>query len=177
MPPKKGNPRSRLSHLDEHGHALMVDVSGKKETRREASATATVKMKPAVLQMLLQNRVPKGDALATARIAGILAAKQTPSLIPLCHPLTISSVQIDFVPDERNSTIQIVSKVNSTGKTGVEMEALTAVSVAALTMYDMCKAVDKGITISDIFLLRKSGGKSGTYKHPSLAGRIPQTAV
>ena len=165
MPSRKSKTFPRLSHLDEHGRAFMVDVSGKAETDREAIATATVRMKPEALHLIVQNRVPKGDVFSAARIAGIFAAKKTSSLVPLCHPLTINSVDLDFVSEETNSLIKIVARVTSTGRTGVEMEALTAVSVAALTIYDMCKSVDKGMIITDIFLLKKTGGKSGIYEH------------
>lgn len=166
MPSRKGKALPRLSHLDEHGKAIMVDVSDKAETDREAIATATVRMKPEALHSILEKRIPKGDVFSAARIAGIFAAKKTSSLIPLCHPLTINSVHLDFVPDESTSLIKIVSRVTSTGKTGVEMEALTAVSIAALTIYDMCKSLDKGMIITDVFLMKKAGGKSGIYEHP-----------
>jgi len=122
-----------------------------------------VRMKPEVLRMIVTGQIPKGDVLAVARIAGIMAAKKTPELIPLCHPLPITSVNVDFAPDEQRGTIVIEARVRVEGKTGVEMEALTAVSVAALTVYDMCKAADKSMVISDICLQKKTGGKSGTY--------------
>lgn len=154
----------KLSHVDKDGKAVMVDVSVKNETEREAVATATVRMKPETLRLILDKEVPKGDVFSAARIAGIMAAKKTPALIPLCHPLNISSVEVDFEIDEKNSSIRIMSRAKIIGKTGVEMEALSAVSVAALTIYDMCKAVDKEMTITDIMLLEKKGGKSGTFK-------------
>lgn len=157
----------KLSHVDSHGHARMVDVGDKAVTLREAVATGTVRMPPAVLRLIMSGQTPKGDVLAVARIAGIMAAKKTPELIPLCHPLPIASVRVDFLPQEEHGTLAIEARVTVEGKTGVEMEALTAVSVAALTIYDMCKAVDKGIVISDICLLKKSGGKSGTYERPA----------
>jgi len=153
----------KLSHIDTQGRARMVDVSAKKITTREAVATGVVRMHPDVLRLIVTGQIPKGDVLATARLAGIMAAKRTSDLIPLCHPLPIASVKIEFSPDERAATIAVESRVKVEGKTGVEMEALTAVSVAALTIYDMCKAVDKGMVISDICLQKKTGGKSGVY--------------
>lgn len=154
----------KLSHVDAQGRARMVDVGEKTVTAREAVATGTVRMNPQVLRLIAAGRVPKGDVLAVARVAGIMAAKKTPGLIPLCHPLPISSVSLEFAPRVEAGTITIEARVKVEGKTGVEMEALTAVSVAALTIYDMCKAVDKGMVISDICLLKKTGGKSGTYE-------------
>ena len=154
---------TRLTHLDERGAARMVDVSDKAITARSATAHASVEMKPKTLELILSGSAKKGDVLATARIAGITAAKKTSDLIPLCHPLAISKVEVDFAP-QGDSTIDIVATVKVEGKTGVEMEALTAVSIAALTVYDMCKAVDRGMRITDICLLEKSGGKSGRYK-------------
>ncbi|GIW16793.1 MAG: cyclic pyranopterin monophosphate synthase accessory protein [Tepidiforma sp.] len=151
-----------LSHLDERGAARMVDVSGKPETAREATAEALVVMQPATLRLILDGAVPKGDVIATARIAGIMAAKRTPDLIPLCHPLPITGVTVDIEPaDDR--TLRIWATVRTTGRTGVEMEALTAASVAALTVYDMCKAAEKGIRIEGVRLLEKLGGKSGRW--------------
>lgn len=141
----------------------MVDVGAKAETQREAVAGGIVRMKPETFQMVREGSVAKGDAIGVARIAGIMAAKKVDSIIPLCHPLVINSVAIDFQFLDGNSSVGIEARVSCTGKTGVEMEALTAVSVAALTLYDMCKSVDKSIEISDIRLLQKSGGKSGTY--------------
>ena len=154
---------SKLSHIDAQGRARMVDVAEKPITRREAVAVGIIRLTPAVLRMIVSGQMPKGDVLAVARVAGILAAKKTPELIPLCHPLPVTSVTIEFTPDESHSTITIAATVKAEGKTGVEMEALTAVSVAALTVYDMCKAADKGMVISDICLMKKTGGKSGTY--------------
>lgn len=153
----------RLSHIDAQGRARMVDVAEKPVTQREATATGMVHLTPEVLHLIVSGKMPKGDVLAVARVAGIMAAKKTPELIPLCHPLPITSVTIEFTSDQRLGTIAIEATVKVEGKTGVEMEALTAVSVAALTIYDMCKAVDKGMTISDICLMKKTGGKSGTY--------------
>lgn len=154
----------KLSHFDEEGAARMVDVSAKGVTSREAVAGARVKMRASTLKLILDRKLSKGDVLGVARIAGIMAAKRTPDLIPLCHPLNLSSVDISFEPDKRSSSIHITATVRLAGKTGVEMEALTAVSVAGLTIYDMCKAVDKVMTINDIRLLKKSGGKSGTFE-------------
>jgi cyclic pyranopterin phosphate synthase len=149
----------KLSHYDRSGRARMVDVSDKKETKREAEASAFVALKPAVLEALPQN--PKGDPLEVARLAGIMAAKRTSELIPMCHPLPLSHVDVSLRVCENG--VAITSKVTTTAVTGVEMEALVAASVAALTVYDMCKALDKGIEIREIVLQRKSGGKSGDY--------------
>jgi cyclic pyranopterin phosphate synthase len=142
----------------------MVDVSGKPETAREASAGARVMMEPGTLRLILDCKVSKGDVFGVARIAGIMAAKRTADLIPLCHPLGLTSVEIDFEPDRKVSCVDITATARTTGKTGVEMEALTAAAAAGLTIYDMCKAADRGMTITDLRLLRKSGGKSGTYQ-------------
>jgi cyclic pyranopterin phosphate synthase len=151
-----------LSHLDERGAARMVDVSAKDETNREAVAEARVVMQPATLRLILEGGIPKGDVIAVARVAGIMAAKRTPDLIPLCHPLPITGATVEFEPaDER--TLRITARVRTTGRTGVEMEALTAASVAALAVYDMCKAAEKGIRIEGIRLLEKRGGKSGEW--------------
>lgn len=155
--------KKALSHLDRMGNAIMVDVTEKKASHRVATASATVMMSPSTLELLLNDQIPKGDVIAAARIAGILAAKKTHQLIPLCHPLALTAVSIEFKPDTERNSLTINSTVSVSGKTGVEMEALTAVSVAALTIYDMCKSVERGITISDIMLLEKRGGKSGTY--------------
>ena len=152
----------KLSHYDAAGKARMVDVSEKSASRREAEASAFVRMKPAVLKALPQN--PKGDPLEVARVAGIMAAKQTSNLIPMCHPLPLTHVAVDIRLCENGLAIN--SKVTTTASTGVEMEALVAASVAALTVYDMCKAVDKGIEIREVVLQRKSGGKSGDYSRP-----------
>ncbi|AKR49215.1 MULTISPECIES: cyclic pyranopterin monophosphate synthase MoaC [Acetobacter] len=150
-----------LTHLDAAGHAHMVDVSAKAATRRKAVATGAIIMQPQTLEMILSGAAPKGDVLATARIAGIMAAKKTADIIPLCHPLSLSSVTVDLAPNDNR--IEITATVTTTGATGVEMEALTAVSAAALTLYDMCKAVDRGMQIENIKLLHKSGGRSGDY--------------
>ena len=153
----------RLTHFDAHGKAIMVDVSEKQETLREAAACASISMKPETFRFIMDKRIAKGDVHAVARVAGIMAAKRTPDLIPMCHPLNITSVQVDFTPVEDQSRIDIEARVKISGKTGVEMEAFTAVTVAALTIYDMCKAVDRGMVISNIHLLEKSGGKSGKF--------------
>lgn len=153
-----------LTHLDERGNAAMVDVSGKAVTTRTAVAAGEVRMLPATLAAIRDGEMPKGDVLAAARIAGIMAAKKTPELIPLCHTLLLSKVNIDFELDEAESRVLIHATVRCSGQTGVEMEALTAVSVAALTIYDMAKAIEKTMTIGGIRLLEKQGGKSGDWK-------------
>lgn len=153
-----------LSHLDEQGRARMVDVSAKDVTAREATARGRVVMDPATLAMIVEGRAPKGDVFATARIAGIMAAKRTHDLIPLCHPLPISGVTVDLAPSAGGDAVEIEATVRVTGQTGVEMEALTAVTVAALTVYDMCKAVERGMRIEDVRLAAKSGGRSGDYR-------------
>lgn len=150
----------RLSHYDRNGRARMVDVSGKQVTKREAEATAFVAMKPAVVSALPSN--PKGDPLEVARVAGIMAAKRTAELIPMCHPLPLSFVDVDVRLCENG--VAITSKVTTTAETGVEMEAMVAATVSALTVYDMCKGLDKSIEISSVVLERKSGGKSGEYR-------------
>ena len=155
---------SKLTHLDEAGHAHMVDVSDKAETARMARATATVLLTEEAMSSLIQGNLKKGDAMGVARIAGIMGAKKTSELIPLCHPLPITKVTVDLYPDLLKNEVIITATVKTRGQTGVEMEALTAVTTAALTLYDMLKAVDKGITISDIHLDEKQGAKSGTWK-------------
>jgi len=150
-----------LTHLDSKGLPRMVDVSGKPDTCRQAIACGTVRMKAATLDLIREGKMAKGDVLASARLAGIMAAKRTSDLIPLCHPLLIGNVSVDFTMDDSASAVEIKASVNSIGKTGVEMEALTAVAVSALTIYDMCKAADRDITIDHIRLTAKSGGKSG----------------
>ena len=142
----------------------MVDITDKPDTNREAVAKGVVRMKASTFQLLKEGNMAKGDVLAVAQLAGIMAAKQTPDLIPLCHPILIGDVKVEFGLDEKSSTVEITATVQSTGKTGVEMEALTATAVTALTIYDMCKAVDRGMKIENIRLVRKSGGKSGTIK-------------
>lgn len=151
-----------LTHLDESGAAHMVDVGEKQVTRRTASAQAMLTMQPETLEKIAAGTVPKGDVFACARIAGIMAAKRTWELVPMCHPLPIDSVNIDICP-VGNNQVRIVSTLRCTHKTGIEMEALTAASVAALTIYDMCKAVDRGMRIDGVLLLHKDGGKSGEY--------------
>jgi len=151
-----------LTHIDDSGRPRMVDVTGKLETQREAVAKGVVRMKPATFDLIKKGGVAKGDILGVAQLAGIMAAKETPHLIPLCHPLLIGDSRVEFSLDEVESTVEITATVRSSGKTGVEMEALTAVAVAALTIYDMCKAVDRGMRVENIRLVRKSGGKGGT---------------
>jgi len=157
---------SNLTHLDERGHATMVDVSDKAVTTRMAVAQGEVTMQPATLAAIRDGAVPKGDVLAAARIAGIMAAKRTPELIPLCHTLLLSKVGVEFAIDERRSCVIITASVRCNGQTGVEMEALTAVTVAALTIYDMAKALEKTMTITNVHLLEKHGGKSGDWQRP-----------
>jgi len=152
-----------FSHFDAAGNARMVDIGGKNSTDRLAVAAGRVIMAPITRRMVLEGRTTKGDALGVARIAGIMAAKKVDGLIPLCHPLAVNRVDIDFAFPDDGCSVAIQATVGINGRTGVEMEALTAVSVAALTLYDMCKAVDKNMVISDIRLLEKSGGKSGKY--------------
>ncbi|HEX2954343.1 MAG TPA: cyclic pyranopterin monophosphate synthase MoaC [Bacillota bacterium] len=151
-----------LTHVDEEGNAVMVDVSNKEKTVRTAEATGTVTIKSDTMRLIREGSA-KGDVLAVARVAGIMAAKRTPELIPLCHQIPLDSVKIDFSMDDEKSRVDILATVRSTWQTGVEMEALTAVSVAALTIYDMCKAVDRAMVIGEVRLLRKTGGRSGTY--------------
>jgi cyclic pyranopterin phosphate synthase len=152
-----------LTHLDSNGKARMVDISEKETTSREAIASGKVFMKSSTLDMITEGRMPKGDVFAAARIAGIQAAKRTSELIPLCHQIPLDSVKIEFLPDLENECVCVEATVRCSWKTGVEMEALTAVSVAALTIYDMCKAVDKEMEISEVSLLKKTGGKSGEF--------------
>ncbi len=153
----------KLTHIDKKGKAKMVDVTAKDITEREAVAKGSVFMQQGTLEVVLANEIKKGDVLGVAMIAGIMAAKRTGEIIPLCHPLNITSVDISFEPVRDKNCIDITATVKVSSQTGVEMEALTAVSVAALTIYDMCKAIDKGMTISGIRLMKKTGGKSGTY--------------
>jgi len=155
-----------LTHFDDEGKAIMVDVGEKENTHRVAVARGVVKMQPETLARILDNRVEKGDVFGVARLAGIMAAKKTPELIPLCHPLLINSVTVEFSPDLDNASINIEAKVKVSGQTGVEMEALTAVSVAGLTIYDMCKAVDKTMSIDNVRLVEKKGGRSGHFINP-----------
>ena len=153
-----------LTHLNNEGFAKMVNVSEKVDTKRIAVAVATIKMEKETLKRILEGGLKKGDVLSVSQVAGIMAAKKTPDIIPMCHPLLLSGIDIHFKHDIDKSELSIQSTVSLTGKTGVEMEALTAVSVAALTVYDMCKAIDKGMIIKEIKLLKKSGGKSGEFK-------------
>ncbi len=154
----------KLTHIDKEGKVNMVDVSRKRSTLREAVAGGSIKMEKETLKLITDKKVAKGDVLETARLAGIMAAKKTCDLIPLCHQINLSTVSIDFKVDKKKSRIDIEAKAKCKGQTGVEMEALVAASTAALTIYDMCKAVDRGMVISDIMLLKKNGGKSGSWK-------------
>jgi cyclic pyranopterin monophosphate synthase len=157
-------PAKKLSHVDAEGQAAMVDVSAKSATVREATATAFVAMTPETVRIVREGGLSKGDALGVAKIAGIMAAKKTPDLIPLCHPLAVTGIRVDLALEEGG--VRIVSEVKTADRTGVEMEALVAASVAALTVYDMCKAVDKGIRIELVELVNKVGGKSGGWSRP-----------
>jgi cyclic pyranopterin monophosphate synthase len=159
---------AEFTHFNESGRARMVDVGAKDSTERVATAQATVLMQPETLEKIQRGKIAKGDVLAVAQVAGVLGAKKTPDLIPMCHPLLITSVDISFKEESQPNrgglcAVHILATVKTTGQTGVEMEALTAASVAALTIYDMCKAVDRGMSFHDVCLLSKSGGKSGTY--------------
>jgi cyclic pyranopterin phosphate synthase len=155
-----------LTHFDKDGQAIMVDVGDKDDTRRLAVARGEVRMQPETLARIMDNRVEKGDVLGVARLAGIMAAKKTSELIPLCHPLLIDSVAVGFAPDPDLGIVAVEATVRVRGRTGVEMEALTAVAAAALTIYDMCKAVDRSMTIGNIRLAEKTGGRSGHYTNP-----------
>ncbi len=157
----------KLTHIDKKGNVKMVDVSPKDETYRVARARGKICMKKETLKALLQGELKKGNVIATAKVAGIMAAKNTGFMIPLCHPLNITSIDINFYPEESEGALYIESQVSIIGRTGVEMEALTAVAVSALTVYDMCKAIDKEMVISDIMLVEKRGGKSGTFHRES----------
>jgi cyclic pyranopterin monophosphate synthase len=159
-----GDENRTLTHFDEDGAARMVDVSGKEESVRQAVAEGSVHMLPSTLGLILDRALSKGDVLAVARLAGIMAAKKTADLIPLCHSLNLSSVEVSFMPDREASRIQIKTVVTTTGPTGVEMEALTAAAVAGLAIYDMCKAVDREMTINGVHLVKKTGGRSGTFE-------------
>jgi cyclic pyranopterin phosphate synthase len=163
MTPKSGD---RLTHFDAAGHAAMVDVSAKAETARSATACARIVMKPETLALIQSGQARKGDVLGVARLAGIMAAKRTADLIPLCHPLPISAVAVDFALDKTRPAIEIAATVRTTGRTGVEMEALTAASIAALTIYDMCKAVDRGMVVEALRVTAKAGGASGDFSAP-----------
>jgi len=154
----------QLTHFDDEGAARMVDVSRKEETAREAVAEGRVTMLPETLKLILDREISKGDVFGVARIAGIMAAKKTAGLIPLCHPLNITSAEISFEPDGKGSCVKIRATIRTTGQTGVEMEALTAAAAAGLTIYDMCKSVDRAMMVTDIRLMKKTGGKSGTFE-------------
>jgi cyclic pyranopterin phosphate synthase len=154
----------KLTHIDEQGRVRMVDVSAKKPTDRKAKAQAVVTMSGETFDLIQDGKAAKGNVLETARIAGVMAAKKTADLIPMCHPLNLTHAQVDFFPDPATHAIRIEATARILDQTGVEMEALTAAATAALTIYDMCKAYDRGMVISDLFLLEKSGGKSGTWK-------------
>ena len=156
-------PMAKLTHLNPKGEAHMVDVGDKPVTAREAVAEGWIRMQPETLRLVLEGGHKKGDVLAAARIAGIMAAKKTSELVPLCHPIALSAVEVELLPDEAASAIHCRASARTSGQTGVEMEALTAVQIALLTIYDMCKAVDRGMTITDIRLLSKSGGRSGDW--------------
>jgi len=157
---------AEFTHLDDQGRARMVDVGEKSASRRTAVAEGRVYMQPETFERIMSQTIYKGNVLETARIAGIMAAKKTPDLIPLCHPLEIQQISVDFIPEDNSHSIRIRATARVFAQTGVEMEAMTAVSVAALTIYDMCKSVDREMTLSEIRLMEKSGGKSGTYIRP-----------
>jgi cyclic pyranopterin phosphate synthase len=177
MSPPREVPGFRgLSHLTPAGEARMVDVSAKAETVREAAARVTLKMKPSTLAAVRAGQLAKGDVLGVARTAGIMAAKRTPDLIPLCHPLRLTGVDVDFALDSRRSTITVHARVRTVDKTGVEMEALTAAAVAGLTVYDMVKSVDRGVVLTDLCLVEKSGGKSGRWARRSPLGEAQPKA-
>ncbi|MBS4022958.1 MAG: cyclic pyranopterin monophosphate synthase MoaC [Dethiobacter sp.] len=154
----------KLTHINTEGRARMVDVSDKEVTKRTAVARGQVTMAPGTLKRIVLGSVAKGDVLAVAQVAGIMAAKQTWQLVPMCHPLLLTGVELEFLPDQGRNILEIEARVSTTGKTGAEMEALTAVSAAALTVYDMCKAIDKEMVIGSIRLIEKTGGKSGHYQ-------------
>ncbi|MBA7550642.1 Cyclic pyranopterin monophosphate synthase [subsurface metagenome] len=158
--------KQKLTHFNKKGRARMVDVGRKDDTLRIAIAEGEIIMQPSTLKMIKDRKITKGDVLGVAQVAGIMAAKKTSEIIPMCHPLLLTSININFKVDEGKNRIIIQSQVKTVGKTGVEMEPLTAVSVAALTIYDMCKAIDRGMTIKSIYLLEKSGGKSGHFSRP-----------
>ena len=157
-------PPGALSHFDAAGKAAMVDVTAKPETERTATARARIVMQPATLALIVAGSAAKGDVLGVARLAGIMAAKRTADLIPLCHPLPLTQVSVELVPDAAGNAVEIAATVRTAGRTGVEMEALTAASVAALTIYDMCKAIDRGMRIEAIRVIHKAGGKSGEFR-------------
>jgi cyclic pyranopterin monophosphate synthase len=162
MNPKNPSPTHQFTHLDEHGHIQMVDVTERPETTREAIARGCVRMAPATVHAIATNQIAKGSVLEVAKIAGIMAAKQTPQLIPLCHPLPMTHIDLQFVLDEQAGLIHIEGRTRTHYKTGVDVEALTAITVAALTIYDMCKGIDSTIVLEQVYVAQKSGGKSGT---------------
>jgi cyclic pyranopterin phosphate synthase len=155
---------TKLTHFDKTGRAKMVDVSKKKETLREAVVRGSVFMNPKTFKSIMSGNIAKGDVLAVAKVAGIMAAKRTSEIIPMCHPLNLSHVEVNFLPDEKQSRIEVEAKVRIKAQTGVEMEGFVAVAAAGLTIYDMCKAIDRGMVFSNIHLVKKTGGKSGTYE-------------
>jgi cyclic pyranopterin phosphate synthase len=157
---------TKLTHIKDSGEAHMVDVGGKPATAREAVAEGRIHMQPATLKLILSGGHKKGDVLAVARVAGIMAAKRTAELIPLCHPIALTRVEVELVPDEKQNAVLCRALAATTGPTGVEMEALAAVQIALLTIYDMCKAVDRGMTMTDVGLVSKTGGKSGAWRRP-----------
>lgn len=160
------------THMDAQGRARMVDVGPKAPSARQAVARGFVYMQAATLQAIVEQQIAKGDVLQVARIAGIMGTKQTAALIPMCHPLEVTSVEVDLVPEPEASRVRIEARVGNVGRTGVEMEALTAVTVAGLTVYDMCKSLDRGMRLSEVELLHKSGGKSGVYTHPEFTDSL-----
>lgn len=167
----------KLTHIDEEGRARMVDVSEKPLTEREAIARGSVYMECDTIKLIRDRAIPKGDVIAVARVAGIMAAKKTWEIIPMCHPLNITSITVDMRIDEKNSKMDVEAKVKTVGQTGVEMEALIAVSAAALAIYDMCKAVDKQMVISDIMLIEKRGGRSGEFRRKTITALVPKKAA
>ena len=158
----------KLTHFDKKGRAKMVDVSGKAETLREVIVRGSISMNPKTFKMIMSGKISKGDVLSVAKVAGIMAAKKTSEIIPMCHPLNLSHVEINFYPIEKESRIDIEAKVRIKAQTGVEMEGLVAVATAGLTIYDMCKAIDRGMVLSNIHLVKKTGGKSGLYTSKNL---------
>ena len=154
----------KLTHFNDDGRSRMVDVSAKQDTLREATAGATIFMQPATFQRIMDRTMEKGDVLGVAQVAGIMAAKRTGDIIPMCHPLNLTSVDMEFFPRQEDSAVEVRATARLVGKTGVEMEALVAVTSATLTIYDMCKAIDRGMTITEVQLLKKSGGKSGVFE-------------
>jgi len=167
MSRKQASTRAQLSHLDAQGRARMVDVSEKPNTKRVAIAQGAISLSPETLRLIVTEKIPKGDVLTVAKVAAIAGAKKTSELIPLCHPIPLDSLDIEFHPDLKAGRLTVTATATSTGKTGVEMEALTACAVALLTIYDMCKSAERSMTIEAIFLVEKRGGRSGTWKRPS----------